>query len=344
MEGINDMKLGWDVPFRYVFSGSLTMRMHDMLLDLSEFEPLDILVSQLDRNGVKQALKWKSEGFCRWMFVDSGAFSVHTGQANVTQQEYIDYVNSIIDIADIFAQLDTIPGKFGQPKSDQDYIDSAESSWENFLHMRDEVKDKNKVMPVFHFGEDTKYLKRMLEYRDSSGEQLHYIGLSPANDASVKARMLYLKDMYDIISQSSNPDVKTHVYGFTSLNAMSKFPCYSADSISHRLISGYNKIVTQKFGIISITKRARTVKTKSNMSFLELADEYNVKALRDELDSLGVNLDLARKYGFEGDDILDWLPEDNNIRVAISIRNIQILSQTKYKYAPTNLVVQKKLF
>ena len=338
------MKKDWDVPFRYVFSGSLTMRMHDMLLDLKDFEPLDILVSQLDRNGVKQALLWKSEGFCRWMFVDSGAFSVHTGQATVTQDEYIEYINSIIDQADIFAQLDTIPGKFQKPKSSQDYIDSAEKSWSNFLHMRSVVKDKNKIMPVYHFGEDTKYLQRMLEYRDECGDALEYIGLSPANDASVQARMLYLKNMYDIIKASSNPNVKTHVYGFTSLNAMSKFPCYSADSISHRLISGYNKIVTQNFGIISVTKRPRTVKTKSNMSFLELADDFNIKLLRDELEGLGVTLDLAKKYGFEGDDILDWIPEDNNIRVAISIKNIQKLSKTKYKYKASNLITQKKLF
>ena len=170
------------------------------------------------------------------------------------------------------------------------------------------------------------------------------MGLSPANDASVQARMLYLKEMYDVIAASSNPDVKTHVYGFTSLNAMSKFPCYSADSISHRLISGYNKIFTKNFGIISITKKSRTVKTKSNLSFLETADEYSIDLLRKEFDDVGLNLEFAKKYGFEGDDILDWLPEDNNARVAFSMKTIQILTQTTYRYKPENLVVQKKLF
>ena len=336
--------MGDPISFRYVFSGNLTMRMHDMLLDMSNFEPFDILVSQIDRNGVNQAMKWKEEGFCRWLFADSGAFSVHTGKASVTQEEYTDYINSIIDRIDVFAQLDTIPGEFGKPKSPQDYIDSAESSWENFLHMRQHIKDKNKLMPVFHFGEDIKYLKRMLEYIDEDGDKLDYIGLSPANDASVPARMLYLKEMYDIIKASSNPDVKTHVYGFTSLNAMSKFPCYSADSISHRLISGYNKIFTQNFGIISVSKKPRTVKTKSNLSFLETADEYSLNLLRKEFEDFGVDLEFAAKYGFEGDDILDWIPEDNNIRVAFSMKSIQALIKTKYKYKPSNLVSQKKLF
>jgi hypothetical protein len=338
------MKTGWDIDFRYVFSGSLTSRMHDMLLDTIDFEPLNILVAQEDRSGIKQAIEWKDAGFCQWLFCDSGAYSVHTGKLHVTQDEYVDYINSVSGKIDVFAQLDTIPGQFKKPKSPQDYIDSAESSWENFLHMRENVKDKHKVMPVYHFGEDVKYLKRMLEYRDSEGDQLDYIGLSPANDASVQARMLYLKDMYDIIQKSSNPNVKTHVYGFTSLTAMSKFPCYSADSISHRLVSGYNKIFTQNFGIISVSKQPRTVKSKSNLSFLETADSYNLDILRSEFKEFGIDLDFAKKYGFEGDDILDWIPDDNNIRVVFSIRTIQKLCKTTYKYQKENLVTQKKLF
>ena len=333
-----------NVTFRYVFSGSLTMRMHDMLLDMRDFEPLNILVAQEDRSGLNQAIKWKHEGFCQWLFCDSGAYSVHTGKLHVTQDEYVEFINSISDEIDVFAQLDTIPGKFKQPKSPEDYVKSAEDSWANFLHMRESVKDKHKVMPVFHFGEDTKYLKRMLEFRDEAGDQLDYIGLSPANDASVQARMLYLKDMYDIIRESPNPNVKTHVYGFTSLNAMSKFPCYSADSISHRLISGYNKILTQNFGIISVTRQPRSVKNKSNLSFLETADAYNLNLLRSEFKDFGIDLDFAKKYGFEGGDILDWIPDDNNIRVAFTMKTIQKLIQTTYKYKPANLVSQKKLF
>ena len=333
-----------DVKFRYIFSGSLTHKMHDMLLDLKEFEPLNILVAQEDRNGIKQAIEWKSEGFCCFLFCDSGAYSVHTGKLHVTQDEYIEFINAHSDVIDVFAQLDTIPGEFQKPKSPDDYVKSAKESWDNFLYMRKHVNDKHKIMPVYHFGEDIKYLKQMLEYVDEYGDKLDYIGLSPANDASIQDRMLYLQNMYDVIKASSNPDVKTHVYGFTSLNAMSKFPCYSADSISHRLIAGYNKLVSRNFGIISVSKKPRTVKNKSNLSFLESADTYNIDVLRSEFEDLGVTLEFAHKYGFDGDDILDWIPEDNNIRVAISIKNIQYLSKTKYKYKETNLIRQKRLF
>ena len=118
---------------RYYFSGSLTDEMHDMLLAMPGYEPIDILISQLDRSAIVKAIKWKEEGFCRSLFIDSGAFSVHTGKAHITADEYIDYINSIDDKIEVFAQLDTIPGKFQQPKSPQDYEESAKKSWETSL-------------------------------------------------------------------------------------------------------------------------------------------------------------------------------------------------------------------
>lgn len=338
------MKNGWDVDFRYVFSGSLTDTMHDMLLATKNFQPVDMLVACHETSSIKQLVRWKHEGFCRWIFCDSGAFSVHTGIKKISQQWYIDFINDMNDEFDIFAQLDTIPGTYKKPKTPQDYIDSAEKSWENFLYMRNHIPDKHKLMPVYHFGEDAKYLLRMLNYVDEDGAKLDYIGLSPANDASVEARMKYLDDMYQIISKSSNPDVKTHVYGFTSLNAMSKFPCYSADSISHRLISGYNKVYTQHFGIISLSKRPRSTKTKSNLSFLETADKYNLDLLMSEFEEFGIDLNFARKFGYEGDDFFDWVSENNNVRVAFNMRTIQKLAYTTYAYHKDNLVHTKKLF
>ena len=315
---------------KYVFSGSLTDEMHDMLLNLPEFEPLDILITQLDRSAIKKTIQWKKEGFCRWLFIDSGAFSVHTGKAKTTADEYIDYINSIDEDIDVCAQLDTIPGKFGQPKSREDYIESAKKSWENFLYMRSKVKSPNKVMPVFHFGEDFSALENMLEWKDENGQHLDYIGISPANDASQDDKNAYLQNVADVIKKSSNPNVKTHLYGMTSLDALSKYPCYSADSISHRLISGYAKILSVNFGVISVSKKSRTAKSKSNMSFVETADEFNMKKLTDEIEALGFTL--------------EQIQESSSARVAMTMHNIQKLIQTKYKYKEDNVKRSRKLF
>lgn len=315
---------------RYIFSGSLTDSMHDYLVNMKDFQPLDILISQLDRSAIKKTIEWKHQGFCKTLFIDSGAFSIHTGKAKVTVDEYIDYLNSIDDDIDVFAQLDTIPGKLNQPKSPQDYEESARKSWENYLYMRSRVKSPKKLMPVYHQGEDISALKNMLEWTDDSGNHLEYVGISPANDITVNIRNIYLNNVNDTIKASSNPNVKTHLYGYTSLEGLSKIACYSADSISHRHIAAYNKILSQHFGVISITKRPRTSTTKSNLSFVELADDYNMSILNKEIEECGMTLEL--------------LQEDSSARVAFTIHSIQKLISGRYKFDESKQKRVKRLF
>ena len=336
---------------KYVFSGTMTQEIHDRLLSCDDFEPMDILVSQIDRGGVKKALQWKKElvpygkpdadgnykmtHFCRWFFCDSGAFSVHTGKVKVTQDDYIEYINTIMDDIDVCAQLDTIPGKFGQPKTPEDYDKSAESSWENFLYTRSKVKYPEKVMPVFHMGENAKYLQRMLEYVDENGRHLDYIGLSPANDASVDERDIFLKDMYHIIQNSSNPNVKTHIYGFTTLPVMAKYPEYSADSITYRLLAGYGKIILPDTGeVVTMTSKNRRTRDKNAANFIDACehqhDDFRVKYFEKQVKKANMTL--------------DDLKNSSHARAAFNVRSIQNLIKTKYAYKPSNVVRSKKFF
>ena len=41
---------------KYVFSGDIRPYVHDKLMSVADFEPLDILVSQLDRHGIDDAI------------------------------------------------------------------------------------------------------------------------------------------------------------------------------------------------------------------------------------------------------------------------------------------------
>ena len=321
---------------RYIFSGSLTTSMHDMLLALPDFRPLDILVSQVDRSGVKKALEWKRDGFCKYLFIDSGAFSIHTGNYgkgkdfSTLVDEYIEFLNIIDDDIDVFAQLDTIPGQFQKAKSKEDYEESARKSWKNYLYMRSKVKSPDKLMPVYHYGESVDALKNMLEWRDENGQPLGYVGLSPANDVSQAEKNIYLREMADVIAASSNPNVKTHLYGMTSLDALSKYPCYSADSISHRLISGYAKILSPTFGVISVSKNQRTSATKSNLSFVDTADEHNMNILKKEIEDCGFTL--------------EQIQESSAARTVFTMHSIQVLMDSKYKYDATKVKKPKKLF
>ena len=321
---------------RYVFSGSLTNEMHDLLVKMDDFEPLNILVSQVDKSGVKKAIEWKKDGFCQWFFLDSGAFSIHTGNYGKGKkfedlvEEYIEFENSIDEYVDVFAQLDTIPGQFQKPKNKEDFIESAKKSWDNYLYMRTRVKSPDKLMPVFHHNESFDALRNMLEWRDENGNHLDYVGISPANDISVQIRNVYINECNNVIKASSNPNVKTHLYGYTSLEGLSKLACYSADSISHRHIAAYCKILSEHFGVISVTKKQRTSSTKSNLSFLDTADEYNLNLLKKELEEAHMTI--------------EQIQESSSARVAFTMHTIQKLMKGKYKFDNTIIKKPKKLF
>lgn len=316
---------------RYVFSGSWTTAMHDYLMNIPDFQPMDCLITQLDRSSITKMIEWiKEGGFCRWFLLDSGAFSHHTGRAHIDVDEYIQYINSIDEYIDAFAQLDKIPGEFKKPKKPEDYEESARLSWENFLYMRERVKSPKKLMPVFHYGENLDNLRRMLEWRDSNGEPLEYVGISPANDANQREKDIYLQNVEAVIAASSNPNVKTHLYGMTSLESLSKHKCYSADSISHRHVAAYCKIWSPTFGVISVSKKSRTARNKSSLSFLETAGPEDIKKLEAEIKHCNLTL--------------EQIQEDSSARVAFTVWAIQQLVSGKYKYDPNKRTKVRKLF
>lgn len=312
---------------RYVLSGNLTKQMVEYLTKMPRFEPLDVLVSQLDRSSIKEMIEHRKNGIVKTLFIDSGAFSVHTGKAKVDIDEYIEYVNSIDEYIEMVAQVDTIPGTFGKAKSAEDYAESSRKSWGNFLYMYHKMKSPEKLVPVFHFGEPFSTLKNMLDWRDENGEPLTYVGISPANDTSQNIKNQYMNEVFEFIANSANPDVKAHLFGMTSLDALSKYPAFSADSVSHRLQAAYNKIFTPEFGTISLSKKSRASKTKSNMSFVDLADETALNKLKDYLASLNVTLEECQ--------------ENHNARSAVCIRGILDWVKT-HPYSPKNRTKTRK--
>lgn len=324
---------------KYIFSGSLTTAMVEGLLAAPQFEPMDVLVSQLDRSGVAKMIEYMDKGAVKSLFIDSGAYSVHSqgfekvskGRFNTFNEmvdEYIEYVNGLDDKIVAVAQLDHIPGVFKQPKKPQDYVESAQLSWDNFLYMYPKMKSPEKLIAVFHQGESFDHLGRMLNWKDENGRPFSYVGISPSNDRSVGEKDIYLKEVYDYISRSSNPNVKTHLFGYTSMPGLPKFPWYTADSTSHRLRAAYNKVYTIKWGTISLSS-TRETKAKSDRMFLEVADEATKKELQDIAESYGLSLDL--------------LVSESWARTVFDILQIQEYLRLN-PYKPKNVLKTKKLF
>lgn len=307
----------------YIFSGSATRQMGDYLVkfrELGKFEPMDVLVSQLDRSGINTMLENIDRGIVKSLFIDSGAYSIHSqGFEKVSKgrfstidefiNEYIEYVNNLDDKIIAVAQVDHIPGVFKQAKKPEDYVESAKLSWDNFLYMYPKLKSPEKLIAVFHQGESFEHLQNMLDWRDENGKPLSYIGISPSNDRAVADKDIYLRDVYNFIAKSSNPGVHTHLFGYTSLPGLSKFPWFSCDSVSHRLRAAYNKMFTCDWDVISMSK-TRIAKDKASQCFLDICDG----------DTLAKFAEYMKGYGVDN---LEELCDSSALRTAIDICEVQ---------------------
>ena len=71
--------------------------------------------------------------------------------------EYLKFLNEYGQDLEVFVGVDSVP--------DPDNVnpDYARKTWENYLYMYDRLKPeiRHKLIPVFHFGEDFKWLKNM---------------------------------------------------------------------------------------------------------------------------------------------------------------------------------------
>ena len=204
----------------------------------------------LDRRNILDWVEKKSDK--SKLFIDSGAYSAYTKGVIIAVDDYIEYLNSITDKCTIFAQLDTIPGQMGKPKTKEERLNAPKLSWDNYLYMRSRLSEPEKLVPIFHQGEDYKWLWNMLEWVDGNGKHIPYIGISPAID--VPGLEDFLTHSFDIIAKSSNPNVKTHAFGMTQLRLLETYPYTSADSTSWKLSAAMGSIYTP-YGLIYVSDR-----------------------------------------------------------------------------------------
>lgn len=213
-------------------------------------------VKELKSSGVKKILvSYAMESMCRQtinakvlepddkLIIDSGAFSAWTLGKEINLKKYIEFCHWIISEKPCneiyFVNLDVIPGKFGKRPTKDDIENSASQGLINYKIMK---KAGLKVIPVFHQHEDFKWLEKMMKETD-------YIGISPANDVSVKQRLNWLKKVFFLLKD----DYKTHLFGLTAVSALKIIPAYSADSTSW--------LASARYGVV--TKHTNDLKVKT---------------------------------------------------------------------------------
>ncbi|MFA7671804.1 MAG: hypothetical protein WCY53_06070, partial [Sphaerochaetaceae bacterium] len=175
------------------------------------------------------------------LFLDSGAFSAWAQGVEVNIDEYIQFCLNHLDLVDVIANLDVIPGRPYQRLTQKDIDDSAAQGWKNYKKMLRAGVPKEKLVHIFHQGEDMKWLRRMVA-------EIPYIGLSPANDKTTNQKIMWLDSCMEYVTDKKDgmPIVKFHGFAVTSLRLMLRYPWYSVDSTSW--------VVTGRLGSIYVPR------------------------------------------------------------------------------------------
>lgn len=260
------------------------------------------------------------------LFVDSGAWTAYTKGVDIDIQEYCDYINSIGDCIELAAEVDKIPGRFGKPVTDQEAAEAPEISWNNYMYMLEHVNKeyRDKIVPVFHYGEDFKYLKQILEYTFEDGHHIDYMGLGAIADLdSPSDRYNWFDHCFKMIKESSNPNIKVHAFGMTSLNILKDFPIYSADSTTWVMCSSHGNIIVDG-KTVTVSERRWDHPTSLINKSTALQEEVAKK---------------VTKYGYT----VDQLSSDYIARAVFNVRSMQEWAD-KYEYIPREIMYKEELW
>lgn len=185
------------------------------------------------------------------VIVDSGAFTAWTKGKIIDVEEYLKFLNKYSDYIFLCGQIDAIPGDRIHGATTEQVLKSAEDTWNNYLYMRNRMKNPSALLYTFHVGEPFKFLERALDWKDESGNIIEYIALGGMVGKPKEVRKRFLDSCFEIIKKSNNPNVKVHAFGMTDFELLSQYPITSADSTSW-IMTGANGGIATDYGIVDV--------------------------------------------------------------------------------------------
>lgn len=218
------------------------------------------------------------------LMLDSGAFSAWMAQKEIPIADYGKFVCEYMNDFDLVVNLDVIPGKFGQKNiTPQELQDSVNKGFDNYKTLLSMGIPREKLIHVFHQGEDFTYLSQMTDEMD-------YIGISPGNDRTTAEKKVWLDQcMKYVLDKNGNPKVKFHGFGITSLHLIYRYKWYSVDSTTWVVNGKFGRILypKTKFGaftykespiIIPISKESPDKYQDDHYKSLSSIEQAKVKA------------------------------------------------------------------
>jgi hypothetical protein len=223
------------------------------------------------------------------LFLDSGAFSAWSQGKEIDIQDYIAFIKEHKDVITTYANLDVI----GDPAA----------TWKNQMIMEDAGL---LPLPVFHYGEDIKWLQRILK------RNYEYISLGGMVPISTGDLIHWLDDLFThyLCDSDGMPIVKVHGFGLTSLRLMLRYNWWSVDSTSWVLTGRMGSIYIPKFRNgkwlydedswkVSVSNKSPNDKEKGK--HIQTMSPMEKKILLEYISSKGYKLGTS-KYKWESQD------------------------------------------
>lgn len=252
------------------------------------------LFSQYNERGhIKKIVEYKKEHpeYTAKIMVDSGSYTAYTKGVVIDIDDYCDFINEIGDYIEVFVAVDEVPNPAAM-----DYT-MAEKTWNNYLYMLKKINPKyrDKLIPVFHYGEDFKWLKNMLEYTHEDGSHIDYIGLAISLEGTRKVRINWANQCRKIILESSNPNVKTHAFGVGVKSVLDHIDVTSTDATSWVKRAAYGMIAINDKTIFISKRHEELCNEKAFYLYSKGAQE----AIKEEIKKRGFDFDELQNDGYK---------------------------------------------
>lgn len=301
--------------------------MPPVMEECKKLEVAKLFTNATERKFIKDFAN--KENFNGKLLVDSGAFTTHTQGKEMNIDDYINFVNENDEGIDWFIEVDHIPGVWGQPQTIEQLMEAPIKSWDNYLYMIERLKSPKKCLPVFHQGEDFKYLARMLEFKYNDGTPIVYICISGNKQLASKDREIWYKKCFEIIEKSTNPKVKIHCLGNQTLHQLERFPFTSSDATSWIRGAAFGSIMT-KWGNVLVSGVQ-----KNDMEHVINMNQIGKQTLEN----------YVKKFGFELTDLIED-KEKGSARINRIIFNLRYLKDwaDHYEYKGPKSFITNKLF
>lgn len=284
----------------YYFSG---MSYQDMKRRLN----VDQLFSQWhERKGIRSLIEYKKEHpeHTGRIMVDSGSFTAYTKGVHIDIDDYLKFIDEIGDYVTVFVAVDDVPDPMNM-----DY-NKAKTTWDNYLYMVERIHPelRDKLIPVFHYGEDFKWLRNMLEYRHPDGSPIKYIGLAISLEGTKKVRINWGRECMRVIHESSNPNVMTHAFGVGVKSVLDNITVTSTDATSWVKRAAYGMIAVDDKSIhVSEVMKAKADDRSLSQQSKALQEDVLKRIKQRGFTLEELEQDSGKRAEFNILDTLDWV-------------------------------------